>query len=169
MARAEVIVILSAHAAAGATPGYDFDHLEDSVFAPDSRCLWCADTSCDGNSWSSTFDPDDFYEATTFFMQQLQPLVANAKLDRPLYSHPTLSRELMLTRLEADDWGDTADGTHYVQEEHEYAEHYDISYEQQELPEHTTEQHYQGTDFDEHEYTEESHEQEHTLEQAAPD
>jgi hypothetical protein len=129
--------------------GMIFDHLEDSVFAPDSRCLWCADTSCDGNSCSSTFDPDDFYEATTFFMQQLQPLVANAKLDRPLDSHPPLSRELMLTRLEADDWGDTADGTHYVQEEHEYAEHYDESYEEQELQEHNAEQHYQGTDFDE--------------------
>ena len=114
----------------------------------------------------STFDPDDFYEATTFFMQQLQPLVANAKLDRPLDSHPPLSRELMLTRLAADDWGDTADGAHYVQEEHEYAEHYDESYEQQELQEHNAEQHYQGADFDEHEYTEESHEQEHTLEQA---
>ena len=148
-----------------------FDHLEDSVFAPDSHCLCCADTSCDGNSCSSTFDPDDFYEATTFFMQQLQPLVANAKLDRPLDSHPPLSRELMLTRLAADDWGDTAehataDGAHYVQEEHEYAEHYDESCEQQELQEHNAEQHYQGTDFDEYGYTEEAHEQEHTQEQA---
>ncbi len=40
-------------------------------------------------------------------MQQLQPLVANSKLDRLLDSHPPLSRELMLTRLETDDWGDT--------------------------------------------------------------
>ncbi len=102
-------------------------------------------------------------------MQQLQPLVANAKLDRPLDSHPPLSRELILTRLEADDWGDIADGTHYVQEEHEYAEHYDESYEEQELQEHNAEQYYQGTDFDEHEYTEESHEQEHIQEQAPVD
>ena len=49
-----------------------------------------------------------------------QPLVANAKLDRPLDSHPPLSRELMLTRLETDDWGDTADGTQYEQENHGY-------------------------------------------------
>jgi hypothetical protein len=40
-------------------------------------------------------------------MQQLQPLVANSKLDRPLDSHPPLSRELMLTGLETADWGDT--------------------------------------------------------------
>ena len=105
-----------------------FDHLEDSVFAPDSCCLWCADTACDGTNCSSTFDPNDFHEATTFFMQQLQPLVANAKLDRPLDSHPPLSRELMLTRLEADDWGDTTDGTQYEQEDHGYTEQYDESY-----------------------------------------
>ncbi len=53
-------------------------------------------------------------------MQQLQPLVANVKLDRPLDSHPALSRELMLTRLDADEWGDTADGTQYVQDDHGY-------------------------------------------------
>jgi hypothetical protein len=105
-----------------------FDHLEDSVFAPDSSCLRCADTACDGTNCSSTFDPNDFHEATTFFMQQLQPMVANAKLDRPLDSHPPLSRELMLTRLEADDWGDSTDGAQYEQEEHVYAEHYVDSY-----------------------------------------
>ncbi len=101
-----------------------FDHLEDFVFAPDSCCLWCADTACDGSNCSSTFDADDFYEATiTFFTQ------ANAKLDHPLYSHPPLSRELMLTHLEADDWGDTTDGTQYGHEEkHECTEHYDDSY-----------------------------------------
>jgi hypothetical protein len=98
--------------------GMIFDHLEDTVFAPDSCCRWCADTTCDGTNCSSAFDPDDFHEATTLFMQQLQPLVANAKLDRPLDSHPSLSRELMLTRLVADDWGDTADGTQYEQDDH---------------------------------------------------
>jgi hypothetical protein len=44
-------------------------------------------------------------------MQQLQPLVANSKLDRPLDSHPPLSRELMLTRLETDDWGNMYEDT----------------------------------------------------------
>ncbi len=145
------------------------DHLEDSVFAPDSCCLWCADTACDGTNCSSTFDPNDFHEATTFFMQQLQPLVANAKLDRPLDSHPPLSRDLMLTRLEADDWGDTTDGTRYEQEDHGYTEHYDDSYdhnyqEHQEHHEYDTEQYYQGTGPGEQGYTEESNEQEHIQE-----
>jgi hypothetical protein len=75
----------------------------------------------------------------------------------------------MLTRLEADDWGDTAEGTYYVQEEHEYAEQYDTSYEQHEPQEHNNEQHYQETDFDEHEYTEKPYDQEHTQEQAPVD
>ncbi len=44
-------------------------------------------------------------------MQQLQPLVANSKLDRPLDSHPPLSRELMLTQFETDDWGDMYEDT----------------------------------------------------------
>jgi hypothetical protein len=42
--------------------GMIFDHLEDSVFAPDSCCLWCADTACDGMNCLSTFDPNDFPE-----------------------------------------------------------------------------------------------------------
>ncbi len=143
-----------------------FDHLEDSVFAPDSSCLWCADTACDDTNCSSTFDPNDFHEATTFFMQQLQPMVANAKLERPLDSHPPLSRELMLTRLEADDWRDSTAGAQYEQEEHVYAEHYDDSYdhdhqEHREHSEYDTEQYYQGTGSEEHGYSEESNEQEH--------
>ncbi len=82
-------------------------------------------------------------------MQQLQPLVANAKLDRPLDSHPPLSRELMLTRLEADDWGDTTDDTRHGQEDQGYVEHYDDSYdhnyqEHQEQHEYDAEQYYQG-------------------------
>ena len=102
-------------------------------------------------------------------MQQLQPLVANAKLDRPLDSHPPLSRELMLTRLEADDWGDTTDGTQYEQEGHGYTEHYGESYdhdyqEHQEHHEYDTEQYYQGTGPEEQGYTEESNEQEHIQE-----
>ncbi len=99
-------------------------------------------------------------------MQQLQPMVANVKLDRPLDSHPPLPRELMLTRLEADDWGDSTDGTQYEQEDHGYAEHYDDSYdydyqEHQEHHEHDTEQYYQGTGSEEHGYSEGSNEQEH--------
>ncbi len=149
-----------------------FDHLEDSVFAPDSCCLWCTDTACDGTNCSLAFDPDDFYEATTLFMQQLQPLVANAKLDCPLDSHPPLSRELMLTRLDADDWGDNADGAQYEQDDYGYTEHYDDpSYHQehQEHHEEYNEQHYHGTDPDEHGYTEESlgHEQGQTQEGAS--
>ncbi len=93
-------------------------------------------------------------------------MVANAKLDRPLDSHPPLSRELMLTCLEADDWGDITDGTQYEQEDHGYTEHYDDAYnhdyqEHQEHHEYDTEQHYQGTGPEEHGYTEESNEQEH--------
>jgi hypothetical protein len=146
-----------------------FDHLEDTVFAPDSFCLWCADTTCDGTHCSSAFDPHDFHEATTLFMQQLQPLVANAKLDRPLDSNPPLSRELMLTRLVADDWGDTADGTQYDQDDHWYTDQYDdASYHQehQEHHEHDTEEHYHDTDPDEQAYMEDAHEhdQEHTQE-----
>jgi hypothetical protein len=37
-------------------------------------------------------DPHDFHEATALFMQQLQLLVTNAKLDRHLDSHPPLPR-----------------------------------------------------------------------------
>ncbi len=95
-----------------------------------------------------------------FFMQQLQPMVANAKLDRPLDSHRPLSRELMLTRLEADDWGDSTAGAQYEQEEHVYAEHHDDSYDHdyQEQQEHDTEQYYQGTGSEEQGYSEESNE-----------
>ena len=142
-----------------------FDHLEDTVFAPDSCCLWCADTACDGTNCSSTFDPNDFHEATTFFMQQLQPLVANAKLDRPLDSHPPLSRELMLTRLEADDWGDTTDGTQYGQDDHWNPEHYDESYDPNYHGADPEEQEdYQGADIEQQEYPEQSNEQKHTQE-----
>ncbi len=102
-------------------------------------------------------------------MQQLQPLVANAKLDRPLDSHPPFSRELMLTRLESDDWGDTTDGTQYEQEDYGYAEHYDDSYdhdyqEHQDHQGYDTEHHYQGADPEEQGYTEESNEQKHIQE-----
>jgi hypothetical protein len=75
----------------------------------------------------------------------------------------------MLTRLEADDWGDIADGNQYEQEDHGYTEQYDDScdhdyQEHQEHQEHDTEQYYHGTGYDEHGYTEESNEQGHTQE-----
>ena len=99
-------------------------------------------------------------------MQQLQPLVANAKLDRPLDSHPPLSRELMLTRLGSDDWGDTTDGTQYEQEDHGYSEHYDDAYDHnyQKHQGYDTEHHHQDADPEEQGYTEESNEQEHIRE-----
>ncbi len=75
----------------------------------------------------------------------------------------------MLTRLEADDWGDTADGTQYEQDDHWYTGHYDESYdhdyqEHQEHHGHDTEQYYQGAGPEEQEYTEQSNEQEHIQE-----
>jgi hypothetical protein len=76
--------------------GMIFDHLEDAVFAPDSSCLWCTDSLCDGTNCAFAFEPNDFHEATVLLMQQLQPLVANAKLDRPIDNNPPLSHELML-------------------------------------------------------------------------
>ena len=99
-------------------------------------------------------------------MQQLQPLVANAKLDRPLdRSHPPLSRELMLTRLEVDDWGDTADGTQYEQDNHWNTEHHDDSYYYDYQGADPEEQEgYQGADPEEQEYPEQSNEQKHTQE-----
>jgi hypothetical protein len=47
--------------------GLILDHLEDAVFAPDSCCLWCADSNCEGTNCASTFDPHDFQEATALF------------------------------------------------------------------------------------------------------
>ncbi len=76
----------------------------------------------------------------------------------------------MLTRLEADDWGDTADGTQYEQDDHWYTEHYDESYDQdyhehqEEHHGHDTEQYYQGAGPEEQEYVEQSNEQKHTQE-----
>jgi hypothetical protein len=80
-------------------------------------------------------------------MQQLQPLVANAKLDRPLDSNPPLSRELMFTRLAPDDWGDVTDDTrheHYDQGYSEDAENaYEEPYYESEQQHLEAEQHYQ--------------------------
>jgi hypothetical protein len=79
-------------------------------------------------------------------MQQLQPLVANAKLDHPLDSHPPLSRKLMLIRLKTDDWGNTTDG---VQEECQEHEHPPPAEDEHYPTEHKSEQHYQDRDSNE--------------------
>jgi hypothetical protein len=148
--------------------GLILDHLEDAVFAPDSCCLWCADSTCDGTNCASTFDPNDFQEATTLFMQQLKPLVANSKLDRPLDSHPPLSRELMLTRLETDDWGDMYmyEGT---QDDYQDQDYWQEQHQQEH--EHTEQNHelqYQDSNEEAHGYEEEMVEHDHTQEGAAP-
>ncbi len=75
------------------------------------------------------------------------------------------SRELMLTRLEADDWGDTVDGTQYEQDDHWNIEHYDESFYHDYLGSNPEEQEdYQGADHDEQGYSEQSNEQKHTQE-----
>ena len=141
--------------------GLIFDHLEDAVFAPDQSCLWCTDSLCDGTNCASTFEPNDFHDATVLFMQQLQPLVANAKLDRPLDSNPPLSRELMYTRLAPDDWGDVTDDTRHEHYDQGYSEDagnaYEEPYYESEQQHLEAEQHYQepeqndpGTLHDEH-------------------
>jgi hypothetical protein len=141
--------------------GLIFDHLEDAVFAPDQSCLWCTDSLCDGTNCASTFEPNDFHDATVLFMQQLQPLVANAKLDRPLDSNPPLSRELMFTRLAPDDWGDVTDDTRHEHYDQGYSEDagnaYEEPYYESEQQHLEAEQHYQepeqndpGTLHDEH-------------------
>jgi hypothetical protein len=146
--------------------GLILDHLEDAVFAPDSCCLWCSDSNCDGTHCASTFDPHDFQEATALFMQQLQPLVANSKLDCPLDSHPPLSRELMLTRLETDDWGDMYEDT---QEEYQDQDYWQEQHQQEQ--EHIEQDHelqYQDSNEEAHGYEEEMVEHDHTQEGEAP-
>jgi hypothetical protein len=97
-------------------------------------------------------------------MQQLQPLVANAKLDRPLDSHPSLSRELMLTRLETDDWGDTDEGT---QDEHHWQGYHQQSEQEHEHQEQDHELQYQDSNDKGQGYEEEAVEQGHTEERVS--
>ena len=80
-----------------------YDHLEDSVLAP-RQCLYCADTECDGTNCQSTFDHQDFHDASTFFTATINPLVINAKLDRPLDSHAPQTATNYA--YEGDDWGE---------------------------------------------------------------
>ena len=79
-----------------------YDHLEDSVLAP-IPCLICEDTTCDGTECLSTFNPDDYNEAATFFTAKLSSLVANAKLEHPLESQ---SPQTTLLCSNSDDWGE---------------------------------------------------------------
>jgi hypothetical protein len=103
------------------------------------------------------------------FMQQLQPLVANAKLERPLDSHPPLSRELMLTRLVSDDWGEAHESAqyddNYGQEYQDQAENGFQSEEQhlgqQEHYQEHSEHSEQHQDHEEHYQDHEEHHQDH--------
>ena len=99
-------------------------------------------------------------------MQQLQPLVANSKLDRPLDSHPPLSRELMLTRLETDDWGGTYEDT---PEEYQDQDYWQEQHQQElEHTEHDHALHYHESNEETHGYEEEVVEHNHTQEGEEP-
>jgi hypothetical protein len=43
-----------------------YDHLEDSILAP-RLCQYCDDYECDGSNCESSFDYDDYNEASLFF------------------------------------------------------------------------------------------------------
>ncbi len=80
-------------------------------------------------------------------------------------THYSLASSWLLTRLEADDWGDTADGTQYGQDDHWNTEHYDESYDHDYHDAGPEEQEdYQGADPKEQEYPEQSNEQRHNQE-----
>jgi hypothetical protein len=91
-----------------------YDHLEDSVLAP-RTCTYCADAECDGSDCQSTFDHQDFHDASTFFASTIYPLVLNAKLDRPLDSHAP--QHAASYAYENDDWGDQEES--YDQEQYD--------------------------------------------------
>jgi hypothetical protein len=90
------------------------DHLEDSVLAP-RLCTYCADAECDGSDCQSTFDHQDSHEASTFFAATINPLVLNAKLDRPLDSHAP--QHAASYAYGNDDWGDVEES--YDQEQYD--------------------------------------------------
>ena len=132
-----------------------YDHLEDSVLAP-RQCLYCADTECDGTNCQSTFDHQDFHEASTFFTATINPLVINAKLDRPLDSHAPQTAANYA--YEADDWGEHDES--YEQELYSQEYEHDLW---------DTEDANQDEDYHE-EYTAEHEEAEHEDDQgASPD
>ncbi len=100
----------------GHEPKYQviYDHPEDSILAPRScQCQYCSDDRCDGSNCESSFDYDDYNEASLFFTQTLSPLVWNAKLDRPLDSHAPQTEHVYT--YDDDDWGETEEGNSQVQ------------------------------------------------------
>ena len=121
-----------------------YDHLEDSVLAP-WPCLYCSEDTCDGQNCESPFDANDYNEASMFFTQSLSHLVANAKLDRPLDSHPPQTESMY--HYDDDDWGD--------QHENEYDTSWDTEEEYEQIGEsysaetYDEEEHYENHDQDE--------------------
>ena len=94
-----------------------YDHLEDSVLAP-WDCPYCSDPSCDASNCQSTFDHQDFHDASTFFTSTINTLVLNAKLDRPLDSHTPQTTSNYA--YEDYDWGEqepSYDQEPYTQEQ----------------------------------------------------
>ncbi len=78
-------------------------------------CAYYADTECDGSDCQSTFDHQDFHDASTYFTSNINPLVLNAKLDRPLNSHaPQYAASYA---YENDDWVDEEES--YDQEQYD--------------------------------------------------
>ncbi len=88
--------------------------MEDSVLAP-RACAYCDDSECDGSNCQSTFDHQDFHDAATYFASTINPLVLNAKLDRPLDSHAP--QHSVSYAYEHDDWGDEEES--YDQEQYD--------------------------------------------------
>ena len=99
-----------------------YDHLEDSLLAP-RLCQYCDDYSCDGSNCESTFDYEDYNEASLFFTQNLSALVLNAKLDRPLDSHAPQTEQLYA--YEDDNWGETYEDEYKDQWEESDEQYYE--------------------------------------------
>ena len=98
-----------------------YDHLEDSVLAP-WQCPYCQDPACDNGNCQSTFDHQDFHDASTFFTSTINTLVLNAKLERPLDSHAPQTASNYV--YEDDDWGEQDQG--YDQEYDTYDQEQDV-------------------------------------------
>ena len=99
-----------------------YDHLEDSLLAP-RLCQYCDDYSCDGSNCESTFDYEDYNEASLFFTQNLSAVVLNAKLDRPLDSHAPQTDQLYT--YEDDNWGDAYEDEYTDQWQESDEQHYE--------------------------------------------
>jgi hypothetical protein len=98
-----------------------YDHLEDSVLAP-WHCPYCSDPSCDEGNCQSTFDHQDFHDASTFFTSTINTLVLNAKLERPLDSHAPQTASNYA--YEDYDWGEQEQS--YDQEPDTYEQEQDV-------------------------------------------